>query len=62
MSDIGASELGRWHFWQLRCRIGAMSRVNVGDFADCASAAGAAARPRAAISMPASQREGTCTP
>src|SRR5262245_38410130 len=28
-SDIGASELGWWQFWQLRCRIGATSRVNV---------------------------------
>src|SRR5262245_10853025 len=28
-SDIGASELGRWQFWQLRWRIGAMSFVNV---------------------------------
>src|SRR5215831_733071 len=25
MRDIGATELGWWQFWQLRCRIGAMS-------------------------------------
>src|ERR687887_2309967 len=29
MSDIGATPSGRWQFWQLRCRIGAMSFVNV---------------------------------
>src|SRR4051812_29793403 len=28
-SGIGAREFGRWQFWQLRCRIGAMSFVNV---------------------------------
>src|SRR5690349_11481346 len=28
-SDIGATWPGRWQFWQLRCRIGAMSLVNV---------------------------------
>ena len=31
MSDIGAREFGRWHFWQLRCRRGAISRLNVGS-------------------------------
>ena len=36
MSDIGASELGRWQFWQLRWRIGAMSLVKV--TAGCAAA------------------------
>src|SRR5215510_2613710 len=29
MSDIGATPLGRWQFWQLRCRIGAISFANV---------------------------------
>src|SRR5262245_4075010 len=28
-SDIGATESGRWQFWQLRCRMGAMSFANV---------------------------------
>src|ERR671913_1248171 len=28
-SDIGATWPGRWQFWQLRCRIGAMSFVKV---------------------------------
>src|SRR5207247_10109027 len=28
-SDIGATPSGRWQFWQLRCRIGAISLVNV---------------------------------
>ena len=27
ISDIGAMESGRWQFWQLRWRIGAMSRA-----------------------------------
>src|SRR3954453_10560934 len=26
---MGATPSGRWHSWQLRCRIGAMSFVNV---------------------------------
>src|SRR5262245_623847 len=30
MSDIGAIELGRWQFWQLRWSIGAISFVKVG--------------------------------
>ena len=29
MSGIGATPPGRWHCWQLRCRMGAMSLVNV---------------------------------
>src|SRR5262245_63275037 len=28
-SDIGATEFGRWHLWQLLCKIGAISFVNV---------------------------------
>jgi hypothetical protein len=28
-SDIGATPPGLWQFWQLRCRIGAMSFVKV---------------------------------
>src|SRR5437867_6880605 len=27
--DIGATPSGRWQFWQLRCRIGAMSLAKV---------------------------------
>ena len=29
INDIGAIALGRWQFWQLRCRMGAMSFVKV---------------------------------
>ena len=28
-SDMGATPTGLWQFWQLRCRIGAMSLLNV---------------------------------
>ena len=48
MSDIGASAFGRWHFWQLRCRIGAMSLVNVGCSTAVCAATGADARASAA--------------
>jgi hypothetical protein len=43
MSDIGAFESGRWHFWQERCRIGSTSFENVGAGAAAAVAAGLAA-------------------
>ena len=29
MSGIGPAPFGRWQFWQLRCRIGAMSLAKV---------------------------------
>ena len=50
MSDMGASACGRWHFWQLRCRIGAMSLLNVGSSgaAWAAATCGAAATTSAA--------------
>src|SRR5262245_20300181 len=41
MSDIGATESGRWQLWQLRWRIGAMSFVNVTARAGSAAPAGA---------------------
>src|SRR5436190_20407424 len=50
VSDIGASEFGRWQFWQLRCRIGAMSFVNVG--------VPASARDRAGVARAATARIG----
>src|SRR5262245_58364870 len=34
MSDIGAIDPGRWHFWHVRWRIGATSFENVG-WGDC---------------------------
>ena len=45
MSDIGAPPSGRWQFWQLRCRIGATSFVNVTSWlaASCAAAGSGAA-------------------
>ena len=50
---MGARACGRWHFWQLRCRMGAMSLLNVGASgaawaaAECGEAATtSAARPR----------------
>src|SRR5687767_4510045 len=36
---MGATEFGRWHCWQLRCRIGAMSFEKVTDSFVCAPAA-----------------------
>src|SRR5688500_11746136 len=58
-SDIGATWPGRWQFWQLRCRIGAMSFVNVtsGVGAGCCAVTDrgvtkpATAAPRTAVAM-----------
>ncbi|PYR05821.1 MAG: hypothetical protein DMF99_27440 [Acidobacteria bacterium] len=50
MSAIGATPSGRWQFWQLRCRIGAISFVNVtsdGAAACCALSPNGIARPAA---------------
>src|SRR5205809_3883469 len=38
-NDIGATDSGRWHRWQERCRIGATSFVNVTSLAALAGAA-----------------------
>src|SRR6266852_1457913 len=43
MSDMGASESGRWHASHFSWKIGAMSLVNVGVFAPSAAAATATA-------------------
>ena len=48
MSDIGATEFGRWQLWQLRCRIGAMSLLKVTSPADCSAAAAGTASTAAA--------------
>jgi hypothetical protein len=55
-SDIGATPFGRWQFWQLRCRIGAMSFANVTSLA---AGAGRCARPAAGAS---SASAATATP
>jgi hypothetical protein len=41
MSDIGPTESGRWHRWQERCRMGAMSFVKVTFFGALGPAASA---------------------
>ena len=51
-SDIGATDAGRWHSWQLRCRIGAMSLAKVTSCSaavDCAPAATGINTPTASI-------------
>ena len=58
-SDIGATPSARWQFWQLRCRIGAMSFVKVTSRAgagDCAFSAGGADRPAAPANSRAKPR------
>ena len=53
MSGIGPAPFGRWQFWQLRCRIGAMSfaKVTWAAAAGCCAAAtaGSSATTQAAI-------------
>ena len=53
-SDIGAMLSGRWHSWQERCRIGAMSSANVADTAAPAFGWAAAGRQAARIAPVAS--------
>src|SRR5580765_3181823 len=57
-SDIGATPSVRWQFWQLRCRIGTMSFVNVTEAGAVSAGAAwtATARPKVATTAaPAAQ-------
>jgi hypothetical protein len=51
MSDIGATESGWWQFWQLRCKMGAMSFVNVTS-PGAASSATTSMRPKVMRAVP----------
>jgi hypothetical protein len=56
ISDIGATEFGRWHVWQLRCRIGATSFVKVGAVELCVATRAGTKTTRAATSASSAAR------